>query len=249
LREEQITARYTLPAVRARYDRCQIDLTDLLRHRCTYSPVNCHLGAAFEALRWMYGLGWRRWQSPPAAAALAEERGVVPGFMDRIELDADWRDGRRGLPGIFDVLLLAPAGKAVQAWRDRYRLAAYRRHTIPMPATASMRNAYHCAGFGESCDLRRALERLLAFSGDFRFSPNESHPQARWAYQTVLHLGTFPRPLWQVRAHYSYHGDPGSSWFVLVAGQEPREPFHAFIARALAQIHNMCGQRVQEGCP
>jgi hypothetical protein len=246
MKQGDITNAYTLPHKTARYQDFTIDLTDLLRHRGPYSPFNCHISCAFETLRWMSFLA-ERWHKRkktihPICLLLDHVRGVNPSpYYHTIQFFDGWSDLRNGLPGIFDILLLEDEPGEVDAWRARYRLRAYERCVIPAPATASMRHTYRWDGFADSCDTRRTLEKLLSFSGDFVFSPNGYHPNARWAYQTTLYLERFPKPRWQIIANYTYPRDSGSSWYVLVAEQQSREAFHYFIDRALLQLRNMCG--------
>jgi hypothetical protein len=242
LTKKEIATAYTLRHKAARYREFKLDLTDLLRHRSHGCPFHCHISCAFEAFRWMHGLA-DRWHKPanrihPIRLAMDHERGTI-GSYGELAFTSDWDRDRFGMPGLFDLLLLAEESGQVEAWRKLHKLRAYQTHTIPAPATASMRNGYW-DGFCDSIQTLRTLNTLLTFSGKFTFSPNEYHPKARHAYSVRLHLATYPEPVWQVHAHYSYPKDT-SSWFVLAAEQKPTEPFHWFIERALKQLQTMCG--------
>ncbi|HUU98205.1 MAG TPA: hypothetical protein VM487_20935 [Phycisphaerae bacterium] len=249
LTADQITAAYTIRHRTARYREFGIDLTDLVRHRHShYSPVECHLACAFEALRWMDHLA-RRWYkcghaTHPVEHLLSRDRGIVSSpYYHNIEFGAEWATGRYSLPGFCDIILLDRAEGEVSRWRSRYRIRAHEHHVIQGPASASMRCDYRRDGFGDSLRVRELLDSLLAFTGDFEFSPNECHPRARRVYADGVRLYLRPGGMWQVHAHYSYPGDPGSSWYVLVAEQQPREPFHWFVERAFEQLCRMCGTR------
>ena len=254
LTQDEIDAKYTMRHRTAKYTCFRMDLTALLRHRCYYTPFGCHVGCAFEALRWMYGLGGGRdgREVHPILQIFSHDSGTVPWSGAKIELGTGWRTHpRAGLPGMFDMIVLQEERGAIEKWRQQHRLQAHTAHTVSVPSMAVMRETLEFRGsrggwFGGSMDAQRTIDRLVGYTGQLSFSPNDCHPDARSLYRVVLHLRTWPQPSWEVLGGYDFPNDSGSTWTIRVCAQHPKEAFPWFVERALDQVRRMCGDESEE---